>query len=128
MHEDQLSPRLGRLIDSAKNELSKAEEDGAAAQVVALLVEDGSIIARSSRIDTETGECGAAESALAAYRHGRGGEIDAAAIAAYPHEESVFPCTRCRDSLAEIDPDLPLVIMQAGRWVFLPLSSLCETS
>ena len=67
----------------------------------------------------------AAESALTAARRAGDREVLAAAVAvANDRAESVFPSADCSRLLAEIDPDLPLVAKQLGRWVMLPLSRL----
>lgn len=126
MREDQLSPLLGRLIDAAKRALPELGVSGPQ-QVVALLTESGAIFTGCAAVDGG-GQVSAAEDALAAWRDAGAGDIDAAAVAVNFPSEHVNPGSKCRGVLAEIDPDLPLVIKQRGRWVIVPLSSLPRTA
>jgi hypothetical protein len=67
----------------------------------------------------------AAEAALVSARRAGCAEILAAAVAvADDPAETVFPSDGSRQALAGIDPDLPLVVKQQGRWVLLLLSQL----
>ena len=120
--EEQLSPQLGRLIDAAK-----AAAVGAA-EGVAVLTATGEVYAGSS---PETGSgshaqgrCAAAR-ALAQVPGAAGENIAAAAVAlADCTVETVRPCPLCAQELAGIEPDLPLVVKQLGRWVLVPLSDV----
>ena len=123
MHEDQLSPTLGRLIDAAKAALPGAATSDEPAEAIALLAESGAISTGRSAGNSSTGGCRAAYIALGAHLAAGGGQIDAAALAAHPSRESVFPCEACLGALTELDPDLPLVVKQLGRWVLLPVST-----
>jgi hypothetical protein len=113
MHEDLLSPQMGRLIDQAKAASLQLDPAVSSAEGVALLAGDGSMYA------------GAVDTALAAARQAGVDEILAAAVAAAVHQaETVYPSEGCRKSLAGIDPDLPLVVKERGRWVLHLLSQL----
>ncbi|HLA82169.1 MAG TPA: cytidine deaminase [Thermoleophilia bacterium] len=124
MREDQLSPTLGRLIDAAKAALSAGAAPDEPAEAVALLAESGAIFTGRSAGNPSAGGCRAAHIALGAHVAAGGGQIDAAALAAHPSRESVFPCEECLGALTELDPDLPLVVKQLGRWVLLPVSTV----
>lgn len=128
MREDQLSPQLGRLIDAAKAALPGPGPAGRPAEAVALLTESGAIYTGCSIGEGSPGGCRAAALALADYRAALGGHIDAAAFAMDLPEDSVFPCPECRRELCGIDPELPLLIRQLGRWVLLPISAVCKAS
>jgi hypothetical protein len=124
MREDQLSPLLGRLIDSAKAALPHVEDPGRLGEAVALLTESGAIFTGCSGAGPAAATCGAAEAALHEWRKAGNGSIDAAALASHPSLDSVFPCSECGRLLGDIDPELPLVVKQRGRWVLMPLSAV----
>jgi cytidine deaminase len=128
MHEDQLSPELGRLIDAAKAAATWADPGLSRAEGVAVLTATGTVYAGCvSRDDPGAPLRCAAESALASARRAGDDDVLAAAVAvANDSAESVFPSPDCRGALAEVDPDLPLVVKQMGRWVKLPLSRLSD--
>jgi cytidine deaminase len=125
MREDQLSPQLGRLIDAARSALAGCP---LGREAVALVAEDGRIFTGCGGAEWAAGACGAAEAALKAFAAADARSIDAAALAANSPDESFFPCPGCHAALSRLDPDLPLVIRQLGRWIILPLSSLREQS
>ncbi len=126
MHEDRLSPPLGRLIDAVRTALADVPGEGTPLEAVALLMDDGTILAKASAVDPETGCCAAAESVLEICGKSTFGGIDAAAVAVGTGADNVVPCARCRAALERVDADLPLVVKQLGRWVLLPLSSVDE--
>lgn len=114
MDEDLLSPQLGRLIDAAKAASMQAGPAAAAAEGVALLATDGSVYCGSG-----------AQMALASARRAGTTEILAAAVAITNDPgATVLPGAESRACLAAIDPDLPLVVKQLGRWVLMALSKL----
>jgi hypothetical protein len=125
MREDQLSPLLGRLIDAAKAAVPQTgDRAGHPSEAVALLTDSGAIYTGRSGGGPAGAACGAAEAALDDWRRAGTGSIDAAALAGDPACESVFPCAECGRLLAGIDPELPLVLKQRGRWVLAPLSAV----
>ncbi len=126
MREDQLSPQLGRLIDAAKDALPAPGLSDHAVEAVALLTESGAIFTGCSAGDISSGGCHAAASALTEHGAAGGGDIDAAALALNLPSDSVVPCPECLRELAAVDPELPLLIKQLGRWVFVPISALGE--
>lgn len=129
MHEDQLSPELGRLIDAAKAAAARVAPSLPRAEGVAVLTRGGAVYAGYWGDDPAAVSRCAAESALASARRAGDGEVLAAAVAvANDPAESVFPSPDCRRSLADIDPDLPLVVKQSGRWVLLPLSRMSKSA
>jgi hypothetical protein len=121
VRDDQLSPQLGRLIDAAKNALPDFRACGSY-EAVALLTETGAVFTGRSAAWEE--ESAAVEAALKGYREADAGDIDAAAFAVNASVESVAIPAGCRRVLEGIDPDLPILVKQLGRWVILPLSSL----
>ena len=123
MREDQLSPLLGRLIDAAKAALPQAGDARPSSEAVAFLTESGAIYTGRSGAGPRGSACGAAEAALHEWRATGGGSIDAAALASDPSLDSVSPCLECGCLLEGIDPELPLVVKQRGRWVLVPLSA-----
>ena len=143
MDEDRLSPELGRLIDEAKAVARMAGGDAEKAEGVALLV-DGGIVHSGATVysggpargagpaltdlpGTDSGKppLSAAELALSRARTAGGAEILAAAVAA-PNDpgETVLPSAESYQCLVGIDPELPLVLKQQGRWVVLPVSQV----
>ena len=114
MDEDRLSPQLGRLIDEAKAASLRVDPAATPAEGVALLCGDGSVYSAS-----------AAQAALASARRAGATEILAAAVAvANDPSSTLLPSAESRACLAGIDPDLPLVVKQFGRWVLVALSKL----
>jgi hypothetical protein len=124
MDEDRLSPQLGRLIDEAKAEARLLDIASPDAEGVALLTGSGAI--HRGAVTGGSAEVGsAAGSALARAQAAGDAEIIAAAVAAPFHPgETVLPSAESRRCLAGIDPELPLVIKQHGRWVMLPASKV----
>jgi ribosomal-protein-alanine N-acetyltransferase len=134
LNHGHLTPQLGRLIDEAKAAAARAAdaksgtvEKGTGrsqpSEGVALLLADGSMRVAPG------GASGAGQepamAALAEVQQIGGGEISAAAVAvANDRAETANPCPRTRSALASVDPDLPLVVKQQGRWVLVSLSNL----
>jgi hypothetical protein len=129
------------LIDAAKDAAKLFDAYAAEAEGVALLTDDGAVHSGAGGrvgVATEaegvgTGITGsplsAAQAALEQVRGCGDREILAAAVAA-PHDPSltVLPSTGSYMCLAELDPELPLVLKQYGRWVVLPLSRVRSVS
>ena len=130
MHEEQLSPELGRLIDAAKSAAAQAGAGGGKAEGVALLVESGEVfIGRSGDVHPETDgsppSC-AVSRAFSAAGSPQAGDILAIALAATGGPpDSFVPCGVCKAYLAALDPDIPAVTKQLGRWIMTPVSYLC---
>jgi hypothetical protein len=123
LHEDRLSPELGRLIDSAKAAAARLEPTMVGTEVVGVLVPSGEIYL------AHAGEAGprssAADSALAIARAAGSREVVTAVVAvAHDTSESVSPSPATARALAKLNPDLPVLIKRLGRWVVLPLSRL----
>jgi cytidine deaminase len=125
MDEDLLSPQMGRLIDQAKAVVRLAGEGPSPAEGVALLTADGSVYAECSGERQGPPQASAAGRAIAAARRAGHAEIVAAAVAV-PDDpgQSAPPSKASRQSLAEIDLELPIVFKDRGRWVMLALSAL----
>ena len=124
MHEDTLSPEMGRLIDAAKAAAARVAPFTAPAQGVALLTAGGQVRSGYEGDPAATWR-GAVESALASLRRAGGGNVVAAAVAvANDIGESPLPSADCARSLAGLDPDMPVVVKKLGRWVALPVSDL----
>lgn len=135
MDRDLLTPQLGRLIDEAKTAASRAVARPAAgsppaagpagerAEGVALLLEDETMCVAPGPEDDVHGAPAAA--AVAAARRAGGVEILVAAVAvANDPAQTLLPCPRTRRDLAQVDPELPLVLKQKGRWVRTALHEL----
>jgi hypothetical protein len=123
MDEDRLTPQMGRLIDRAKDAALRVTSPGPRAEGIALLVGDGTVYAGYAGEDPALPQASAAENALASAQRAGCGEILAAAVAvANDPAETIFLSGGSRAVLAGIDPDLPLVVKQRGRWVLLLLS------
>lgn len=125
MHEERLSPELGRLIDAAKAVAVQADPARAGMEVVGVLASSGQVYA------TLGGEAGsgpvptAAESAVALARAAEDDEVLTAVVTlAHDGSESVTPSLATCRTLGELDSELPVVIKQRGRWVVLPVSQL----
>lgn len=128
MDEDRLSPDLGRLIDQAKAAGRLLGAEDPAIEAVAILTEGGDIYSgatlRPSVADPGAGVSAApysaAHLALERAQEAAAGDILAAAIAApYRAEETVMPSHATYERLVGLDPELPLVLKQHGRWVML---------
>ena len=123
MHEDRLSPELGRLIDAVKATAAGLEPALAGTEVVGVLVSTGEVHVAHA-VETGSG-WSAADSALALSRAAGSQEIVTAVVAvAHDASESVSPSPATAQALARLDPELPVVIKRLGRWVVLPLSHL----
>ncbi len=136
MDEDRLSPDLGRLIDQAKAAAGSFEGQDPAIETVALLTEDGDIytgaaLARGGQAATAAGGPfrSAASLALERAQEAGAGEVLAAAVAApFSTAETVAPGAASYERLVGIDPELPLVLKQQGRWVMLPAGRVTPSS
>lgn len=141
MDEDRLSPELGRLIDEAKAAALLLGADAPNAEGVALLADGRKIhsggtadspgLARVglAGADPERPPVSAAELALRCARTAGDEEILAAAVAC-PGDaaETVPPSAESHRCLMGIDPELPLVFKQQGRWVVLPVLQVHPSS
>jgi hypothetical protein len=129
MDEDRLSPDLGRLIDQAKGAAELLGLTDPAIETVALLSDSGDIytgatLHRGEQVDPSAGPGvnprSAAHLALERAQEAGAGEILAAAVAApYRLADTVLPSAASYERLVALDPELPLVIKQHGRWVML---------
>ena len=125
MHEERLSPALGRLIDAAKAAAARVGPTRAGTEVVGLLVSTGEVFVAPADEELLGPALAAAEAALALARAEGDNEVLAAVVAlAHDHSESVSPSPATHRTLAELDPELPVVIKKRDRWVVLPLSRL----
>jgi hypothetical protein len=140
VHEEQLSPELGRLIDAAKSAATQAGVGGGKAEGVAVLVGSGKVfIGRSGDVhsgEDRSGNEGSAEDgplrscAVARAFSAAGGsqteDVLAIALAATGGpSDSFIPCNDCKAYLAALHPDIPAVTKQLGRWIMTPVSYLC---
>ena len=126
MDEDRLSPDLGRLIDQAKAAARSLGGEDPAIEAVALLTDGGEIYTGAT---LGAPPLSAAHLALERAREARAGEVLAAAIAApYDPAETVLPSVATYERLAGLDPELPLVLKQHGRWVMLGADKVTPTS
>jgi len=130
MDEDRLTPQMGRLIDAAKGAAGKAE-GFSRVEGVAVLTEDGSVYVGWAGVVADQGqtltqvsvETSAGGLAVAAARKASPGRILAAAVAgAGDCGETVLPSSLTVRALAEVAPELPLVLKRHGRWVLSALS------
>lgn len=136
MDEDRLSPDLGRLIDQAKAAAGAFEEQDPAIETVALLTEEGDIYTGAARARggqaataAEPPSRSAATLAMERAQEAGAGEVLAAAVAApFETADTVAPGSATYERLVGIDPELPLVLKQHGRWVMLPASRVTPTS
>jgi hypothetical protein len=138
VHEERLSPQLGRLIDAAKAAAAQVDPTLPPTEVVALLTSSGAVHmgqtgqAGPAERARQTGPVGvdhsealvsAAEAARALAHAAGDDEVLVAVVAATSDaSQSVSPSPATCLSLAELDPELPVVLKQKGRWVMLPLS------
>lgn len=127
MREEQLSPELGRLIDTAKAQAAQARSHAPKAEGAALLTGSGEVFAACSGMDAgPQAPCAVARAFAAAGQTGAEGVLAIAlAATAYDRTDSFRPCDECRSFLATLDPELPMVTKQLGRWVVQPLCELC---
>jgi len=125
VHEERLSPELGRLIDAAKAAAARVEPTRTGTEVVGVLVSGGAVYAAHADEGGSGSPVSAAESALALARaEGDQEVLTAVVVRSHDVSESVRPSPATCRSLAALDPELPVVIKQMGRWVMLPLSQL----
>lgn len=128
MDEDRLTPQLGRLIDAAKAASLRVDAAAARAEGIALLTAGECIHAGYAGGDPDAPTLSAAEVALAAARAAGETDIAAVAVAVVTDPAStVLPSAESRKCLADLDPDLPVVFKQRGRWVLLLLSQLPDS-
>lgn len=124
MHEERLSPQLGRLIDAAKATAARVDPTLPSTEVVGLLTTAGAVYAAAGE-DRPGHPVSAAEAALALARAAGDSEVSTAAVAlANDVSETVSPSPATCRHLAEFDPELPVVVKRLGRWVMVPLSQL----
>lgn len=125
------------MIDQAKTAARSLGVEDPAVEGVALLAEEGDIYtgAAAARAGYEiTGSTSeefhsAASLALQRAQDAGAGEILAAAVAApYDTADTVVPGTATYERLVGIDPELPLVIKQHGRWVMVAASAVTPSS
>jgi hypothetical protein len=129
LDEDRLSPQLGRLIDAAKAAALRAAPAAPRAEGIALLTGTESVHSGHAGADLAHPLASAAEAALAAARRVGDEDIVAAAVAvSNDSADTVFPSAESHRCLAGLDPDLPVVVKQRGRWVLLLLSELPSPS
>ena len=138
MHEERLSPQLGRLIDAAKAAAAQVDPTLPPTEVVALLTSSGAVYMGQTGRPAPAEQAGeaeqiagdhpeasvpAAEAARVLARAAGEDEVLVAVIAVTGDaSQSVSPSPATCHSLAELDPELPVVLKQKGRWVMLPLS------
>lgn len=126
MDEDRLSPQLGRLIDEAKRAAIALGVESSGVEGCALLCDEGEICAGAALAPAPQS---AAHLALEAARQAGAGEILAAAVAApYNTADTVTVSLVTYERLAGLDPELPLVLKQHGRWVMLPADKVTPAS
>lgn len=125
MYDDQLSPQLGRLIDAAKAAAARVDPRVPRAEGVALLTGNETVHTGCAGADPASPLLSAAEAALASAHRAGDDEVLAAAVAvANDSADTTLLSPECYRCLVAIDPELPLVIKQQGRWVLLSLSRL----
>jgi hypothetical protein len=125
VHEDQLSPQLGRLIDAAKAAAARVKPGVSRAEGVALLTGNDRVYTGCAGTDPAAPMLSAADLALASAHRAGDHEVLAAAVAvANDLAESTLLSPECYRSLLAVDPELPIVIKQQGRWVLVELSQL----
>jgi hypothetical protein len=125
VHEEQLSPELGKLIDAAKTAAEQAGSCGCRAEGAAVLTESAQIFVGRSGRGAEVGPtCSVARAFAAAGLPGGDGVVAIALAAANDRATSFIPCEVCGSFLGSLDPELPVVTKQLGRWVMQPLSEL----
>ncbi len=123
MHEERLSPELGRLIDAAKAAAARVDPSLPPTEVVGLLTSTWAVYTAQATEDRPEGPVLAVEAALALARAAGDGEVLTAVVTlANDASESVSPSPATCRSLGELDPELPVVVKQKDRWVRLPLS------
>jgi hypothetical protein len=138
MDEDRLSPELGRLIDQAKAAARSLGRDDPAVEAVALLTDageiySGAVLRSGTTVDAgggpDAGPRSAAHLALEKAQEAGAGEVLAAAVAApFDPADTVLPSLLTHERLAGLDPELPLVLKQHGRWVMLGADKVIPAS
>jgi hypothetical protein len=138
MDEDRLSPDLGRLIDQAKGAARLLGIEDAAIEAVALLTDGGDIYTGAAlhygapvdpTADPGATPRSAAQLALERVQEAGAGEVLAAAIAApFDPADTVLPSLATYERLVGLDPELPLVFKQHGRWVMLGADKVTPAS
>jgi hypothetical protein len=124
MDEDRLSPELGRLIDRAKAAVSALGVDIPDAEGVALLTGGGTVHCGAAAPACQA-SVSAAQLALERALSAGDAEVLAAAVAApFDPADTVMPTPGSYACLADLDPELPLVVKQDGRWVMLAASKV----
>jgi cytidine deaminase len=130
VHEEELSPQLGRLIDRVKTLAKRAESEEAGGrsfswEFAAVLGVSGQVYSGESITGVESGggRCAAEEAVGSADEAGEE-EILAIALLAADGRSFSTPCPECRRFLSELNPELATVTLRRGRWVLLPLSAL----
>jgi len=125
VHEEQLSPELGRLIDAAKAAAARAGAGPARAEGAAALVESGGIFVGHSGEDLAAEPHCAVARAFEAAGGLEGGVLAIAVANRDGSSGDLVPCGACRAFLATLDPELPTVTKQLGRWILQPAARLC---
>jgi hypothetical protein len=139
MDEGRLSPDLGRLIDQAKGAAALLGLQDPLIETVALLTDGGDIYTGATLhygeqlADPAAGSGAsprsAAHLALERAQEAGAGEVLAAAVGApYNLADTVLPSVATYERLVGLDPELPLVIKQDGRWVMLPANKVSPAS
>lgn len=123
MDEDVLSPLLGRLIDVAKFSVQSAGTQDPV-EAVALLLDDDTVVSAHAPLGSAGAGSSAADAAMAAKRQSANNrQVVAAAVALSGLPAgSVSSSEETRRALSALDPDLPLVVKERGRWIVRPLS------
>lgn len=122
MDEDVLSPLLGRLIDAAKSSVLAAGTKRPV-EAVALLLDDDTVVSAHAPVGSAGAGSSAAEAAMAAKRQSADErQVVAAAVALSGLPAGVSSSEETRRALAALDPNLPLVVKERGRWIVRPLS------
>jgi hypothetical protein len=125
VHEERLSPELGRLIDAAKSAAARVDPNRARTEVVGLLTSTGAVYTAHADEDHAGRPVSAVESALGLARAAGDSEVVTAVVTlAHDASDSVSPSPAVHRSLAALDPELPIVVKQRGRWVMLPVSRI----
>lgn len=126
MDEDRLSPQLGRLIDEAKGAAKALGVGAPGVEGVALLSDEGEIYTGAA---LASASCTAAHLAVEAAEEAGVDEILAAAVATpFDATDTTAMSVAAYERLAGLDPELPVVIKQHGRWVMLAVDRLTPSS
>lgn len=133
MDEARLSPDLGRMIDAAKTAARSLGSEDPSVEGVALLDDKGAIHTGAASGRGEQAVAGssaepfrsAASVALQHAQEAGTGEILAAAVAApFDTADTVVPGAATHECLVGLDPELPLVMKQRGRWVMVAVDTV----